>query len=135
MNKLLCFSLFLLIPVRCVAQDIQVRHVVVPDYPSLPRMASIEGSVDVEVEIDSEGKVINTKASGGHPLLQRAAQANVRLWRFSPLKPPGDPNQNRMTVTYVYKIEGQAAYGTAPEVTLDLPSRVEIITRPAEVER
>jgi len=133
MKDFFSFALFLLIPVYSSAQDVCACHVVVPGYPPLARMARIDGSVNVEIEIGPEGNVITAKASGSHKLLQRESEDNIRLWKFCPTRTSAGPSRNLIRITYVYKLEGKEAYHAPfPKVTLDLPFRVEIISSPPE---
>ncbi len=43
-----------------------------------------KGRVSVSVVISKTGKVVSAKASGGHPLLRRAAVSAARRARFRP---------------------------------------------------
>ena len=49
-----------------------LRHVVVPEYPSLARQARIQGSVILNIDIAENGEVV--APSGAHRLLQDAAE-------------------------------------------------------------
>ena len=66
------------------AQDLCVTHLVVPSYPRLARMAQLQGSVTVAVEVNTRGGVTSAKASGPSKLLERASEENVKQWSFSP---------------------------------------------------
>ena len=44
------------------AERVCVVSMTVPDYPPLARMARIQGSVGVDVEIDRTGKVVSAEA-------------------------------------------------------------------------
>src|SRR2546430_8845439 len=57
-----------------------VRDIVVPEYPPVARMALLQGSINIDIEIGSNGKVISANAIGGDPILLRAAENNIRLW-------------------------------------------------------
>src|SRR5512147_2553624 len=60
-----------------------VLHLVVPQYPHLARSARLQGSVQVEVEVGTDGRVTSAAGSGAHKLLVQAAEQNVRQWIFS----------------------------------------------------
>jgi TonB family protein len=62
------------------ARKVQSR--VVPAYPELARRMKIVGKAKVEVTISPEGKVKNSRAVGGHPLLVQACQDAVKEWKF-----------------------------------------------------
>ncbi|MEW6732607.1 MAG: energy transducer TonB [Acidobacteriota bacterium] len=55
-----------------------------PDYPPIARNAGIEGDVEVEVTINEEGEVINTRIVSGHHLLHVAALSAAQKWKFKP---------------------------------------------------
>ena len=55
-----------------------------PNYPALAKNTRTQGTVIVQVMIDEEGKVIQAKATSGHPLLIPAAQTAAFRARFSP---------------------------------------------------
>ena len=111
-------------------QRVVVKDVVVPAYPPLAKTAKLEGSVPVEIEINADGKVISAKGKGGDPILQRAAEENIRLWTFQPSE---DHTQNpvKHTIIFDYKIVGKrVAIPSCPAVLLHLPDRVEISAQP-----
>lgn len=111
-----------------------VRHVVVPGYPRVARMARLQGSVTVRVKIASDGTVLEATGRGANGLLVRASEDNVRKWVFG--RPPlGATVPRNQEVTYAYTLQGPPEYGeSTPTVVLDLPSRVEISARPPEVQ-
>jgi TonB family protein len=53
-----------------------------PEYPTLARTMHITGVARIEVTINPDGKVKNTRVIGGHPLLVRAAEQAAKLWEF-----------------------------------------------------
>ena len=55
-----------------------------PTYPELARRLGIGGKVKIEVVIGMDGKVKNSRAVGGHPVLVQAASDCLREWRFEP---------------------------------------------------
>jgi len=124
------FCLFLS-PTFCLGADsLCVREVLVPGYPVLARVAKLQGSIVVELEIGRQGKILSAKASGGHKFLMREAEKNVLHWSFAPL-PESEKVPLKHTITYVYKLEGKPVdYNPVPTVLLHLPDRVEITTRP-----
>jgi TonB family protein len=130
--KPLLLSLMLSAAACLGADQTCAKHVVVPGYPRLARVARLEGTVNVEIQVDSRGKVISAKASGGHKLLQSASEENIREWTFdSSMLSGGQPR--RLQIAYLYRLEGKEQYHDAPpKVILDLPDRVEIIAHPPE---
>jgi TonB family protein len=132
-------SVLLALTVLCASnfclreQPVVVKDVVVPAYPPIAKTAKLEGSVPVEIENNSDGKVISAKGKGGDPILQRAAEENIRLWTF---RPSEDHMQNpvKHTVIFDYKIVGErVARPSCPAVLLHLPDRVEISAQPPQL--
>ena len=62
-----------------------------PRYSPLARAARVSGSVEVQVIIDVDGKVIAAVAVSGHPLLRPASVQAARDSVFSPTKWEGQP--------------------------------------------
>ena len=62
-----------------------------PDYPRLARLRGYEGTVVLRVEVLTDGKVgrIEIGRSAGYDVLDRAALAAVRTWRFEPGRKEG----------------------------------------------
>lgn len=58
-------------------------------YPRAARMAHIEGKVSVRAVIVPDGTVAHAYATEGNPLLARAAEESVRLWRYEPARKGG----------------------------------------------
>lgn len=55
-----------------------------PVYPLLARNTKTTGTVEVEVEVDEQGKVLKAVAVSGPSLLRAAAEDALRRWRFKP---------------------------------------------------
>ena len=55
-----------------------------PDYPAIAVRMRVEGTVPVQILIDEQGRVVQAQATGGHPLLQKAAADAARRATFSP---------------------------------------------------
>jgi TonB family protein len=62
-----------------------------PAYPPIARAAHAQGTVEVNVLIDFEGKVIAAAAISGHPLLQAACVQAARNSLFKPIQLDGEP--------------------------------------------
>lgn len=107
-----------------------VKHFVAPGYPRLAWFAQLQGTVQVDVEVGPEGKVLSAVATGAHNLLERAAEENIRDWLFA----SGD-SISRLKMTFIYKLEGQREHEPSPpKVIFDLPDKVTIVARPPEPE-
>ena len=59
-----------------------------PKYPSAARRAGQQGTVTLSFTVGSSGKVtyVHIAKSSGHPLLDKAALAAIRRWRFKPAR-------------------------------------------------
>jgi outer membrane biosynthesis protein TonB len=98
----------------------------------LARLAQLQGTVKLELEIGNDGKVLSVRASGAHPLLLREAESNVRQWLFS-APSLGASNKLRHTVEFVYRIEGKELYhDPQPRIELFLPDKAVLTTNPSE---
>jgi periplasmic protein TonB len=71
-----------------------------PPYPQLAKAAGVQGSVAVQVLIDEQGRVLNAKATNGHPLLQQAAVQAAYKASFSPTVLTGTPVKVTGVITY-----------------------------------
>ncbi len=62
-----------------------------PEYPSLARLARVQGTVKMEAVIAKDGTVQELKVLSGHPLLINAARETVAQWRYQPTLLNGEP--------------------------------------------
>ena len=71
-----------------------------PRYPRLARRRGLEGLVRIKVLVSSHGRVrdLQLLSSSGHGILDKAALAAVRDWRFTPGTKGGMPAQMWVTV-------------------------------------
>ncbi|HEX8293340.1 MAG TPA: energy transducer TonB [Pyrinomonadaceae bacterium] len=75
-----------------------------PVYPELARRARATGVVEVEVVIDTTGKVISAKATGGPVMLRQAAEAAALLARFNPTLLSGQPMKVSGSIKYNFTL-------------------------------
>ena len=75
-----------------------------PVYPPLASQARISGSVIVEALVGVNGQVRSVTIVRGLPLLDEAALAAVRQWRYQPLLLNGEPTEFILTVTLNFNI-------------------------------
>jgi TonB family protein len=71
-----------------------------PIYPAMARMYNAAGEVRVQIEISETGRVTNTKAISGHPLLRDAAEEAARKWVFKPTTLDGVPVTTRIVLNF-----------------------------------
>jgi TonB family protein len=93
-----------------------------PMYPPLARQTRIQGEVRVKITTDGES-VRNAEAETGHPLLRKAAEDNVRTWKFVSHTP------GTFHVTFRYELLSD----NVDVEFLQLPAIVEIKATPPQV--
>lgn len=109
----------------------QVKEMPSPEYPLPARFQNVQGTVQVEIFINSDGSVTSAQGHGDQQLLVHAAEENARLWTFRPSKKRKSPI--RYTITYQYVLRGKPLIVAAPStVRTFLPDRVEITAVPLE---
>ena len=94
-------------PVRVgdgIAAPKKVRDVK-PVYPSIAQGARISGTVLLEVDIATDGRVANARVLRSIPLLDQAALDAVRQWQFMPTLLNGVPVPVVTTVTVSFRLK------------------------------
>ena len=79
-------------------------HRVEPTYPPLALSANIEGTVILEATVDEQGAVQDVTVIRSQGLLDRAANAAVRQWRYSPLLLNGRAEKFILTVVLTFSV-------------------------------
>jgi len=77
-----------------------------PDYPQLAAAARITGVVVIEAHVGTDGRVLTADVVKGTPLLNDAAIAAVKQWRYKPLLLNGEPTEFILTVTVNFSLTG-----------------------------
>ena len=70
-----------------------------PEYPSVARLARVQGAVQLGVTIGPDGKVQDVQLISGAAMLAQAAVDAVRQWVYQPLLLNGQPVAVQTTVT------------------------------------
>lgn len=78
---------------------------VAPLYPAIARAARVQGLVIIEATIGTDGAVQDARVLRSVPLLDEAALAAVRQWRYSPTLLNGRPVPVVMTVTVNFQLQ------------------------------
>jgi TonB family protein len=88
-------------------QEQMLIHKVNPIYPEEAKLAGIEGKVIYEVTINEEGSVfsIQTLSVNTDEILEQAAVAAVKQWKYSPTILDGKAVPVRTIVTVVFKLK------------------------------
>ena len=83
------------------------RHNEQPHYPAMAKRRGYQGEVVLHVLVDSRGSVseIEIKATSGHSILDRAALAAVKRWRFFPATVGGKPVAMWVDVPIDFRLE------------------------------
>jgi protein TonB len=82
----------------------QKTHHVAPVYPEIARSARVSGLVILEAILAEDGTVRDLRVLRSVPLLDAAAIAAVREWRFTPTLLNGTPVAVVMTVTVAFNL-------------------------------
>ena len=79
-----------------------------PDYPAEARRRKWEGTVILRVEVEADGTVrsCDVAVSSGHAVLDDAARAAVRRWRFAPARLAGSAVAARVEVPVRFQLAG-----------------------------
>ena len=80
-----------------------------PVYPPEAREARVQGVVILEVTLSRTGEVSDVEVLRSVPLLDEAAVAAVRQWRYEPTLVDGEPVSILMTVTVNFQLRADEA--------------------------
>jgi protein TonB len=83
----------------------EVIHKVEPTYPDLARKAGIEGMVVVKVLIGTKGDVEKVEVVKSHPMLDDAAMAAARQFKFKPGKQRDRFVKVWMTIPFTFRLK------------------------------
>ena len=75
-----------------------------PAYPKAAKADHVQGVVILELRIGSDGSVVDAKVMRSIPLLDEAAVAAVRQWKYIPTLLNGAPVEVLMTVTVQFAL-------------------------------
>jgi len=75
-----------------------------PQYPQEAFVKKIEGTVEVEILIDANGRVVSARVVRSIPLLDAAAVQTVYQWIFSPAMKNGRPVSTRAMAPVTFRI-------------------------------
>jgi len=116
----------------CRAKPPKVVRWVAPVYPMIARMAHVEGVVTATVEISSDGKVSNAKATSGPALivLRQECLASARKWLFATSSKP----TRRANLSFEFTIDDALGKDALPKVSFSPPYHVAIRVAPIYLE-
>ncbi|MBP6824537.1 MAG: energy transducer TonB [Acidobacteria bacterium] len=78
-----------------------------PSYPPVAKAAKASGTVQVQITVSEDGKVIDATAISGHPLLREAALEAARQWEFKPTELSGQPVKVQGILTFNFTLAGE----------------------------
>jgi protein TonB len=81
-----------------------VIYKVLPVYPSIAKVAGVQGTVSLEATISKQGTIENLRVVSGPPMLQKAALDAVSAWRYRPFLLNGEPVAVETTVNVVFNL-------------------------------
>jgi protein TonB len=81
--------------------------------PAIANAAGIHGTVVLEITISKTGTVDDLKVVSGPPLLQDAALAAVKTYRYQPFQMNGKPVRVRTLVGVIFMLRSGASSSTA----------------------
>jgi TonB family protein len=73
-------------------------------YPPIAKKMKASGEVQVAITIDENGRVIEAKATSGHPALRSAAEEAAKKWVFRPASLDGKPMRQRDVLTFTFNL-------------------------------
>lgn len=98
-------------------------------YPRLAALVRITGTAVLRVRIGSAGEILSAKGLSGHPILIKAAQENVKLWRFSAGRSAGGKAESEFDFSYVFQLKGASdAPLQCSALTYEYPNKVTIVS-------
>ncbi len=71
-----------------------------PPYPEMAKRVRVSGPVTVQILLDEQGRVVNARATNGHPLLRAAAEKAAYQTRFSPTLLSNQPVKVSGVITF-----------------------------------
>jgi periplasmic protein TonB len=94
-------------PERPVGGEVKTARLISstpPVYPPLARSRGVEGDVTLDALIDKTGRVTSVKTISGPDLLQQAAAAAVRQWKYRPATLDGNAVPMHLAVTVKFRL-------------------------------
>jgi protein TonB len=76
-----------------------------PTYPQFAKQQRVQGRVVLSARITKDGMVEQLKQISGSPVLEQAAIAAVRQWKYEPYKLNGQPQDVDITITIQFRLK------------------------------
>jgi protein TonB len=75
-----------------------------PIYPPFAKQQHLQGSVVLSARVMKDGSVDRLKRISGSPVLEQAAVAAVRQWKYEPYKLNGEPQDVDISITVQFRL-------------------------------
>lgn len=85
--------------------ELHVLRQVTPAYPSMARMAHIQGPVVLQMTIDTQGVPTDVRVVQGHPVFHEEAVRAARQWRFEPAHVDGQAVPATFQLTLNFRLQ------------------------------
>lgn len=113
-------------------EDLRVVNLPQPDYPLEAREQNERGSVEGDVFIGTDGKIITAIGKGTQPALVHAAEQNARSWVFGPFNRVCQfPINHKIVYRYELCDHCKFMISDSPISKTNLPDSLDIISQPA----
>lgn len=112
------------------SQPLTVTRVVSLEYPWMANLAGVQGRVEIEGLVSSEGRLDNIRSVSGSPLLLNPAKGMLSRWRFASCN--AERSQCEITFTIVFELAEICDRPKCPtDMQIDLPNKIVLKTRRA----
>lgn len=91
--------------VRSTMQQAKLLRKVAPQYPRPARDGRIQGTVQLDAIIATDGTIRSIKLISGHPFLAKAAIDAVKQWRYAPTLLNGEPVEVATRIDVNFKLQ------------------------------
>src|SRR5258708_3033198 len=103
-----------------------------PDYPLEAAAKRLQGKVWIRVHTSESGDVASTEIMSGDPLLAKAAESAMRLWKFKPFIKDGKPVRVSKEIPYEFVLRGKAGDACA---TVEAVERMNVARHQEQVQQ
>jgi len=124
-NTITKSALVLLVTLGALRAETPTSTRIVPlDYPVIALSAVIQGEIELQAQVSSDGKVVSINATSGNPLLAAFAKKSLAEWRFTPCLSDGAICP--ASIVFAFVIEGQCPNRCKSEFRIDRPDHVTV---------
>jgi TonB family protein len=99
-------------------------------YPALGLQAQIQGEVHLRVKVNARGAVAGVRVVSGAPVLAKAAQENIQLWKFTPSCGKQQAMEGEVDFTYIFKLKAGPVATPVTDFVYEHPRKVTVTSHP-----